>query len=156
QIDVVGGAIEEIDENSLPTGKIVSYPLTHEACFKFFSARDPLAHPAVMFRKTFFEKAGLYNEAYRKNQDTQLWFAGFKAGCIFANLPTVVLQFRITQDLFKSRRSGWRRAYKMLLDRWQINRELNYGIKAYLYALGMFLITIAPSHIRRWAYKTLR
>ncbi|MCX7986910.1 MAG: glycosyltransferase, partial [Bacteroidales bacterium] len=47
QIDVVGGAIEEIDENSLPTGKIVSYPLTHEACFKFFSARDPLAHPAV-------------------------------------------------------------------------------------------------------------
>ncbi|MGC8823786.1 MAG: glycosyltransferase [Bacteroidales bacterium] len=156
EVDVVGGAIEEIDEFDRPKGKTIRYPLTHKACYQFFSARDPLAHPAVMFRKRFFEKAGLYNEAYRKNQDTQLWFAGFKNGCIFANLPDVVLKFRITDDFFKSRRSGWSRATKMLADRWVINRELKYGISSYIYALAMFVLTITPARIRRWAYKVFR
>ncbi|MEJ5266113.1 MAG: glycosyltransferase [Bacteroidales bacterium] len=155
-VDVVGGAIEEIDENGHPRGKIIRYPLTHEECYRFFAKRDPLAHPAVLFRRRFFEKAGLYNEAYRKNQDTQLWYAGFKNGCIFANIPDVVLQFRITEDLFKSRRSGWNRAKKMLADRWKINRELNYGASAYLFAIAMFVLTIMPSWIRKWAYQVFR
>jgi len=156
EVDVVGGAIEEIDENGQSRGKVIYYPLTHEECYRFFAARDPLAHPAVVFRRRFFEKAGLYNEAYRKNQDTQLWFAGFKNGCIFANVPDIVLQFRITNDLLTSRRSGWIRAKKMLADRWIINRELHYGISAYLFAIAMFVITIMPAWLRRWAYQTFR
>ncbi|HOK99758.1 MAG TPA: glycosyltransferase [Bacteroidales bacterium] len=60
EVDVVGGAIEEIDENGQSLGKVIHYPLTHQECFRFFAARDPLAHPAVMFRRRFFEKA-VYN-----------------------------------------------------------------------------------------------
>lgn len=81
EVDVVGGRIEEINEQSERNGKSVTYPLTHQECFKFFRYRDPLAHPAVMFRKSFFDKAKGYRNEYRKNQDTMLWFDGFMNGC---------------------------------------------------------------------------
>ena len=156
EVDVVGGAIEEIDEQGNPKNKTIHYPLTHQDCYRFFSKRDPLAHPAVMFRKRFFEKAGWYNEKYRKNQDTQLWYQGFKNGCIFANLPDVILQFRVSDAFYKSRRGGWRRALQMLKDRIKINKDLNYSPIANVYALGMFFITIAPTFVRKLAYKILR
>lgn len=155
-IDVVGGAIEEIDEKGTSRNKIVYYPLTHDECYRFFAKRDPLAHPAVMFRKSFFEKAGLYNELYRKNQDSQLWFAGFKNGCKFANLNEIILKFRINENFFNNRRAGYSRAKMMLRDRYIINKELEYGLKGNIYAVCMFFITIAPSFFRKIAYKILR
>lgn len=156
QVDVVGGAIEEIDESGKSRNKIIMYPLTHSECFRFFAKRDPLAHPAALFRKRFFEKAGMYNEKFRKNQDTQLWYQGFKSNCVFANIPEVVLKFRITDDFFSKRRGGGKRAKMILKERIKINKDLGYGLYANLYAYAMFLLTIAPSFLRKFAYRVFR
>ncbi len=156
KVDVVGGAIEEIDESGKSRNKIIIYPQTHSECFRFFAKRDPLAHPAALFRRRYFEKAGLYNEKFRKNQDTQLWYQGFKSNCVFANIPEVVLKFRITDDFFKKRRGGINRAENILKERIKINRDLGYGLSANFYAYAMFLLTIAPSFIRKFAYRVFR
>lgn len=101
-IDVVGGAIEEIDENSNSRGKTIVYPEGPKECYEFFSRRNPHAHPAVLFRKSFFEKAGCkYRPEYRQNQDTMLWLDGMSKGTKHANLQDVVLRFRFTNSLFK-------------------------------------------------------
>lgn len=153
EVDVVGGAIEEIDSSDQLRGKHVEYPLTHEECRKFFRYRDPLAHPAVMFRASYFDKVtdGYRNE-YRKNQDTMLWFDGFMKNCIFANLPETVLHFRVNDD-FYNRRNGWKRAKQMFNDRLMINKTLNYDITANLFAFGMFCMTISPSWVKKILYK---
>lgn len=156
-IDVVGGSIEEIDENDRSKGKIIVYPEHPEDCYKFFAYRDPHAHPAVLFRKRYFEKAGcLYRPDYRKNQDTMLWFDGMKGGTLHANLPDVVLKFRLTDSLLKSRRSGWKFAKKQWLSRILINKTLNYGFKAYLVGYMIFLMQLSPSWVKRFAYKMFR
>ena len=146
EVDVVGGRIEEINEQSERNGKSVTYPLTHQECFKFFRYRDPLAHPAVMFRKSFFDKAKGYRNEYRKNQDTMLWFDGFMNGCIFANLDETVLLFRVTDDFYKNRRNGFKRAKKMLKDRFMIN-------KAYLFSFLMFIMTLTPPFLKKFLYR---
>ncbi len=152
-VDVVGGAIEEIDSNDQLRGKHVEYPLTHEDCRKFFRYRDPLAHPAVMFRARFFEKvASGYRNEYRKNQDTMLWFDGFMNKCVFANVKDTVLHFRI-DDSFYNRRNGWKRAKQMLSDRIKMNKALSYDITADLFALGMFCMTVSPSWMKKFLYK---
>lgn len=153
EVDVVGGAIDEIDGNGNLRGKRVSYPLTHEECRKFFRYRDTLAHPAVMFRASYFNKveAG-YRPEYRKNQDTMLWFDGFMNGCIFANLPDVVLRFRVNDD-FYNRRNGLKRAKQMLSDRFIMNKALGYDVTANVFALGMFCMTISPSWVKQLLYK---
>lgn len=155
EIDVVGGAIEEIDENGVRNGKIVKYPLTHDECFKFFAIRDPLAHPAVMFRKSFFEKATSYNAEYRKNQDTELWYRGFKNGCRFANLEDVVLSFRVSNDLYK-RRGGTKFAKDILNLRMMVVRGLGYGLKGRFFAYAYYLMAISPGWLKRMAYSLFR
>ena len=153
EVDVVGGAIEEIDGNDQLRGKRVEYPLTHDGCRKFFRYRDPLAHPAVMFRARYFEKvASGYRNEYRKNQDTMLWFDGFMNGCVFANLKDTVLHFRVNDD-FYNRRNGWKRAKQMLRDRMKINKALGYDISANLFAFAMFSMTVSPSWVKKILYK---
>lgn len=153
EVDVVGGRIEEINEQSERNGKSVTYPLTHQECFKFFRYCDPLAHPAVMFRKSFFDKAKGYRNEYRKNQDTMLWFDGFMNGCIFANLDETVLLFRVTDDFYKNRRNGFKRAKKMLKDRFMINKALHYDWSAYLFSFLMFIMTLTPPFLKKFLYR---
>lgn len=151
-IDVVGGAIEEIDSKGNSRNKVIHYPLTHSDCRKFFRYRDPLAHPATFFRDRYFSKAKGYRNEYRKNQDTMLWFDGFLNDCKFSNLPDVVLKFRVN-DSFYSRRDGYKRAKQMLRDRMMINRALNYDISANIFALMMFAMTMSPTFIKKFLYK---
>jgi glycosyltransferase involved in cell wall biosynthesis len=156
-IDVVGGAIKEIDENSEYRGKTIYYPKGPEECYKFFSYRNPHAHPAVLFRKSFFEKADcMYRPEYRQNQDTMLWYDGMIKGTMHANISDVVLYYRMTDSLFKKRRNGWSFAKKQLTDRKMINKGLGYGVWAQFYAYCMFIMLISPAWIKKIAYKVFR
>lgn len=160
EVDVVGGAIEEINEDGKKNGKKVPYPLTHEACRKFFRYRDPLAHPATFFRKRYFDKIVKmngreniwYRPEYRKNQDTMLWFDGFISGCVFANLSETVLNFRVAKD-FYGRRNGWKRARQMMNSRMEINKVMNYDFSANFFAIAMALMTVSPTCIKKLLYK---
>lgn len=157
-IDVVGGAINEIDEEGMNRGKKIVYPDTPAECREFFSKRNPHAHPAVLFRKSFFNKLNgkKYRPEYRQNQDTMLWYDGMMAGTQHANIPDVVLRFRMTDTMFKKRRNGWAFAMKQFKDRLMINRTLGYGFGANVYGFAMFCLLISPVWIKKIAYKTFR
>lgn len=156
-VDVVGGAIDEIDEKGGKRGKVIVYPETPDECRAFFSKRNPHAHPAVLFRRRFFEKAGCkYRPEYRQNQDTMLWYDGMMKSTLHANIPDIVLNFRMTESLFKKRRNGWAFAKKQFQDRLMINRGLGYGWKADLYGFAMFFLLISPAWIKKIAYRVLR
>lgn len=156
-VDVVGGAIDEIDEKGNKRGKVIVYPETPSECRTFFTKRNPHAHPAVLFRKRFFEKAGCkYRPEYRQNQDTMLWYDGMMKNTQHANIPDVVLKFRMTDSLFKKRRNGWAFAKKQFQDRLMINRGLGYGWKADVYGFAMFCLLISPAWIKKIAYRILR
>lgn len=152
-VDVVGGIMEDIDADSKRTGKKVIYPLTHNSCRRFHRYRDPLPHPAVMFRRRFFEKVKGYRNEYRQNQDTMLWFDALLNGCIFSNLNELIYLFRVTPDLYKNRRNGYARAKKMLVDRFMINKALGYDISSYLFAIMYFVYTLTPVFIKKRLYK---
>ena len=158
EIDIVGGAIKEIDEEGKSRGKTIVYPATPEECKAFFAKRNPHAHPAVLFRKTFFDKLNgmKYRPEYRQNQDTMLWYDGMMAGTQHANIPDVVLKFRMTDDMFKKRRNGWAFAKKQFVDRLMINRGLGYSLGADIYGFAMFCMLISPPWIKKIAYRVFR
>lgn len=155
ELDVIGGAIEEMEYDGRLNGKVIHYPLTHDECFRFFATRNPLAHPAVMFRARFFEKATSYNAAYKKNQDTELWYRAFKAGCRFGNLEDVVLTFRVSKDMYK-RRGGTKFAKEVLRLRNEINRGLGYGMKATMFGYAYYIMAISPGWVKKFAYRVFR
>lgn len=154
-LDVIGGAIEEMEYDGKLNGKVIRYPLTHVECFRFFATRNPLAHPAVMFCASFFDKVTSYNASYKKNQDTELWYRAFKAGCKFGNLEDVVLTFRVSKDMYK-RRGGAKFAKEVLKLRNEINRGLGYGIKATLFGYAYYVMAISPGWVKKFAYNVFR
>lgn len=158
EIDVVGGAINEIDEDGKNRGKSIVYPATPSECRAFFSKRNPHAHPAVLFRKSFFDKLNgkKYRPEYRQNQDTMLWYDGMMAGTQHSNIPDVVLNFRMTNAMFKKRRNGWAFAKKQFHDRLMINKGLGYGFEADLYGFAMFCMLVSPVWVKKIAYKLFR
>lgn len=155
KLDVIGGAIEEMVYDGSLNGKVIHYPLTHQDCFNFFATRNPLAHPAVMFRSSFFDKVISYNASYKKNQDTELWYRAFKAGCKFGNLKDVVLIFRVSKDMYK-RRGGTKFAKEVLKLRNEINKGLGYGLKATLFGYAYFIMAISPGWVKKFAYSVFR
>lgn len=157
EVDMVGGAINEIDETGNPRGKITKYPSDPSDCRAFFAKRNPVAHPTVMFRRRFFDKAGWeYPTDYMRNEDTRLWHEGYKHGCLIANIPDVVLNFRMTDSMFTQRRNGREFAKSQLKLRKLIAKDLGFGVKAYIYAYFTYILMISPSWVLKIAYKVLR
>lgn len=155
ELDVIGGAIEEMEYDGLLNGKVIRYPISHKECFAFFATRNPLAHPAVMFRSSFFDKVTSYNATYKKNQDTELWYRAFKAGCKFGNLSDVVLTFRVSKDMYK-RRGGTKFAKEVLKLRKEINKGLGYGLRATLFGYAYYVMAISPGWVKKLAYRVFR
>lgn len=157
EVDMIGGAIKEIDFYGNDRGKIVKYPCNPDDCRVFFAKRNPVAHPAVMFKKSFFEKTGCYYPTdFVRNEDTRLWLEGYKHGCIIANIPDIILKFRVTDEMFKQRRNGKDFAKSQLQLRKRIAKDLDFGIMAYIYAYATYCLMISPSWILKLAYRMLR
>ena len=85
-----------------------------------------------------------------------LWYDGMMAGTQHANIPDVVLQFRMTDTMFKKRRNGWEFAKKQFKDRLIINKGLGYGFGADMYGFAMFCMLVSPAWIKKIAYRVFR
>lgn len=156
-IDCLGGAINEIDENGNSRNKITSYPCKPDETRHFFKKRNPVAHPSVMMRRTIFEKAGCYYPTeFVRNEDTMLWYKVYMGNAKIANLPDVLLNFRMTDSMFTQRRNGKEFAKSQLKMRKIINKDLQFGHMANVYAYAMYLLMISPSWILKLAYRILR
>ena len=97
ELAILGSFIRVMDK----AGNIIclgEYPLTPKA-----TARDlgrgngvcPVAHPAVMMRRNAVLKAGGYRKAFCHAEDYDLWLRMSDLGYAFANLPQLLLNYRV-------------------------------------------------------------
>ena len=159
EIDVVGTFISEINENNETIKDIVKYPVNHNECFQFFAKRDPMAHPTVMFRKSFFKKIGsFYCEKFvgvNKQEDSDLWYRGFLNNCEFSNIPEVLFKFRRASS-FYTRRTGFHYGLAILKEKLKRNKKLGYGFSAVFYAFAYFFMSQLPSILKKYIYQFAR
>lgn len=153
-VDCVGTWAIEIDNNGNEYYR-KKMPTNHEQCLELFKKRDCFIHPTVMFRRTFFEKAGLYPENTYFGEDTMMWANGFAYGCKFANIPEYLYKFRLDDNFF-DRRRGWKHAQSIFILRHKVNKMLGFSYKEDLFALFYFIAKLMPSSILSLIYKHLR
>lgn len=130
-------------------------PETHEDCLELFKTRDCMIHPTVMFKRSYFEKAGVYALDTFFGEDTMMWAQGFSAGCKFSNVPDYLFLFRLDDNFFERRR-GWKYAKGIWQLRHRVNKMLGFGIKADLTAIAYAVVKIMPKAILSLIYKTVR
>lgn len=153
-VDVVGCWAIEVDENENEFFR-KTMPITHLECRDFFLKRDCLIHPTVIFRRSYFEKAGLYPTDTFFAEDTKMWQRGFLKGCIFSNIPEYLFKFRLDSNFF-NRRRGWNYAKSIYLLRVEITKEMNFGIKGYTYAFLYAFVKMLPTRLLNLMYKIAR
>ena len=155
EIDIVGSYIMEFNLES-DTKKLIRYPLRHADMRKSFGKRNPLAHPSVMFKRSFFNKSGKYPIDTLTDEDTILWLRAFLNGCKFANIDLPLTRMRVSNDFF-SRRKGVKKGLNDLNNRILVISRLSLPIVNYLYALGRFFLQIIPSSkVKKFAYNNFR
>lgn len=153
-IDCVGTWAIEIDAQGEEYFR-KKMPVSHNECYAFFSKRDCMIHPTVMFRRSYFEKAGMYPEDTYFGEDTIMWAQGFANGCQFANLPEFLYYFRLNDGFFKRRR-GIKHARSILQLRIRVNKTMHYGILSDIYALLYASAKLMPEKILNIIYRTAR
>lgn len=104
-----------------------------------------------MFRKSFLIRSkGIGMNTVKPRYHALVWWI-YEWMC-FANLDETVLLFRVTDDFYKNRRNGFKRAKKMLKDRFMINKALHYDWSAYIFSFLMFIMTLTPPFLKKFLY----
>lgn len=103
-ISVLGGAVEEFNRLPGDLSRFRRLPTSYIDVLKFSKYRNPINHPAVVFRKDHILKVGSYLDM-PLFEDYYLWIRVLINGYQIANLDDVLLKFRIGNDMI-GRRHG--------------------------------------------------
>jgi glycosyltransferase involved in cell wall biosynthesis len=146
ECDVVGGQIELIDPRDRPLGER-RYPTDPAQIVRALRRHNALAHPSVMFRRECVERAGGYR-AYPHVEDYELWCRLARSGVGFANLPEVVLRYRVHPLSSKSQATRRTLRNSVAVKQLHWKGQLDWGDRLRI-ALERLLLLLPPRLIHR-------
>lgn len=148
-VDILGGSIQEFYEDHL--GGIRYYPASHNDVLHYIYKASPLAHPAVIMRKSIFDNGLKYNEAYRTSQDIALWFDAICKGHKIANIKDIVLYFRCSDDIYKRRgKEKARNEFRIYRD--GIRRIYGRFTPKLIYPILRYCVRLSPTPLLKIIY----
>lgn len=154
-IVVLGGLISEFIGKE---DNIVGYrnvPLDSDECRRYYQDRDPLNHMTVMFRKSAVLDVGNYMH-WHLDEDTYLWGRLLKKGYKIANLPDVLVNVRVGNQMY-ARRGGWKyfKSDTGIL-KWKLDNGLtSKGRFLYNYLVRFTVQILMPNNARAWFFKKM-
>ena len=154
ECDIVGGQITEfIDTPDNIVGKR-EVPCDNEAIYHYMRNRCALNHPTVMFKKKAVLNAGNYQDWFW-NEDYYMWIRMMEQGCVFANLPDVLVNMRSGIDQYGRR--GGKKYFdseigikKLMLEKGMITRK-DYIVN---YIQRFIIQLMLPNSVRGWVFRT--
>jgi glycosyltransferase EpsE len=102
RFSVVGGSMNIINEKGTITSQR-TYPTSSFKLNMWSIYRNPLAHPTVMFRRIIVDDGLFYDERFVKCEDLEFWLRLKKKGYRLYNIPDILLNFRVNDDLIRKR-----------------------------------------------------
>jgi O104-antigen biosynthesis beta-1,3-galactosyltransferase len=153
-VDVVGSAIAEFDQDPAHAHSVRVLPAEGEALLRFARHRTPMNHVTVMARRASLEAAGGY-EACRFFEDYHLWARMLTRGFRLHNLREVLVYVRCGNGM-QARRGG----LGYLKEEIEFQSHLcDLGLQSSAGALLNILIRgpvrLAPGSVRSLCYRLL-
>ncbi len=104
ETSVCGGLISEFETDPSIRMSVRDVPLDHQGIIKRIKRKNPLNNTTTMFKKSEVERVGGYKDLLWF-EDYYLWVRMALKGCVFGNLPDILVKVRVGNGMY-SRRSG--------------------------------------------------
>jgi glycosyltransferase involved in cell wall biosynthesis len=106
-LDLLGSAMREFSDRVPPgQGPLRTRPLTHQEIVRYLPRHSPFHHPTIVLRRSVALAVGGYRDLPLL-EDYWLWERMMLGGARMGNLPEVLVDYRVDEELF-ARRGGWR------------------------------------------------
>ena len=153
RLSVVGGYIDEfITDPKAPVGRRV-VPQSHEEICQYMKTRCPMNHVTVMFKTAEVNRAGGYMDWFW-DEDYYLWVRMYLSGARFANLPEVLVNVRVGEDMYR-RRGGWKYfSSEARLQKYMWKHRI-IGLPTYILNVlkRLILQVLMPNWLRGWVFR---
>lgn len=152
-ISVVGGQIAEFVGDVDDIVGIRNVPCSDEEIRRDLKKRCPFNHMTVMVRKADVIQAGGYLDWFY-NEDYYLWIRMYLAGQKFANVPEVLVNVRVGEDMYR-RRGGWKyfRSELGIQNLMLSHKIIGPEVWAVNVAKRVIVQVLLPNRIRGWVFQ---
>lgn len=151
ELIVLGGYIEEFDEDPETPFSVRSVPESNEAIRKFARRRQPFNNQTVMYRKSAVSEVGGYSNL-RRNEDYDLYVRLLAKGCYAENLPVTLVKVRVDGDA-QNRRASKSTLIGCIQSRWRAYRIGYSSLLDFLYCTaGQLIVCICPGKLQKMIY----
>ena len=152
RLSIVGGYIQEFDQNPGNPFDVRQVPLTNEAIRKFARRRQPFNNQTVMYRRDAVMAVGGYR-SLRRCEDYDVFLRLLNNDHYAGNLPETLVKVRVNAQAI-SRRASWSTLRGVVISR---GYALKVGYSSLLDFLicvgGELVILICPGCVQRFIYK---
>lgn len=155
ELDLCGTDYEEFETDS-SLRRVMRFPSSHDEIIRMLYSFSPICHASVVFRRSFFAKAGLYStkREHLLVEDIELWIRAALNGVRFGNLNKVLYKVRINKSFYR-RRSGVK-AKNELFVYLQACKVLGFPLHFRLFPILRFILRHSPSWVVHPAYGIYR
>lgn len=154
-IDILGSYIEEFKSADNTVIGVRQTPTTHEEIVKFAKRRAPFNNQTLVYKKEYAEKIGGYSNDLVRCEDYDFMVRMLMAGAKSANIPEVLVRYRVDKNNLKRRRN-WKNTKSFFAVRKKIYKMGFSGFWDYvLPCVGQLLLFITPSCITGLIYKLM-
>ena len=154
-IDICSSWVSEFDSDE---NEIVSYrklPEKHDDIVKFGKKRNPLNHPAVMYKKRSVENVGNYLKMMWF-EDYYLWARMILSGAKFYNIQEPLVKMRAGYGQLE-RRSGYNYAISEIKFLQELYHQGFFNIKELILSILIrFTVRVIPKLLVKKIYQKLR
>lgn len=151
----VGGSITLFTDNNTIIDT-TRFPLTDEEIKKRWLYFSPFADPAVMYRKSAFEKTEGYQQNFWPVDDVHMWYQLGKVGKL-ANLPDVVtfVRWHTQAGSIKSHKTQTQKLFKLHL--WAAKNIEKPSLIIWTFWLAQYVAGyLLPAQFNWWCFRQLR
>lgn len=154
EIDLLGGYIEEYDENMEEKISIRKVPLTNEEIRKAVKVQSPFNHGTIIAKKETILNVGNYNNIGFEDYD--LWARMIVNNCNMKNMDMILSMNRTGKPMYR-RRSGIKYIKKIIQIENQLFKYKLINIFEYLYNVSVrTLVAISPTNFKKYLYRIIR
>lgn len=155
EVSILGSFIQEFQSDTGENIAIRKPPIENDEIRKFAKRRAPFNNQTLVYKKSLAQSIGGYSEELERCEDYDFMVRMLIAGAVAANIPEVLVRYRVTSGNL-NRRRNWRNTKSFIAVRRKI-RKMGFSSFAdfIIPCASQLVLFIVPSFVTGFIYKKL-